>query len=212
MIRVMLVDDHEIVLRGLGVFLKTQDDMELVAEAGDGESALEKVGEAQPDVILMDLIMPGIGGVEAIRRIHQAYPDVRIIALTSSVESESVTAALQAGATSYLQKNISSDHLTLAIRAAARGQRSLSPEATQVLIDSMSARPTPPPNHRLNERELEILRLMIKGLNNNEIAERLFVSRSTVKYYITNIFSKLGVGNRSEAISLALRQHIITSE
>jgi two-component system, NarL family, response regulator LiaR len=206
-IRVLIVDDHEMVRRGLSLFLRSFDDLMLVGEASNGEEAVKMCEETQPDVVLMDIVMPGVSGIEATRIIREKYPHIQIVALTSSSDTSSVTAAIQAGATSYLLKNISDDQLANAIRAAKQGQRVLSPEATQALINA-AIRPSET-KYRLTEREIEVLTLMVQGLNNPEIAEKLYVSRSTVKYHISSILSKLNVTNRSEAIALALKHDLV---
>jgi len=206
-IRVLITDDHEMVRRGLNMFLRTYPDLELVGEANNGEQALELCGEVSPNVILMDLIMPGIGGIEAIRRITVKYPHVRVIALSSATDSGNVTKAIDAGAMGYLMKNISTDELAEAIRQVNQGRRMLSEEATQALIKA-STRPIEPV-YRLTEREYEILHLLIEGLTNPEIAQKTEASRSTVKYHVSSILSKLGVTNRADAVALALRHKIV---
>lgn len=206
-IRVLIVDDHEMVRRGLSLFLRSFDDLMLVGEASNGEEAIKMCEQTQPDVVLMDIVMPGLSGIEATRTIREKFPNIQIVALTSSSDTSSVTAAIQAGATSYLLKNISDDQLANAIRAAKQGQRVLSPEATQALINA-AIRPSET-KYRLTEREIEVLALMVQGLNNPEIAEKLYVSRSTVKYHISSILSKLNVTNRSEAIALALKHDLV---
>ena len=206
-IRVLIVDDHTMVRKGLISFLKNKPELELVGEACDGREAIEFCNRSQPDVILMDLIMPELGGVAATRTIHQRWPDVQVIALTSFQEKELVQDALQAGAIGYLLKNVSGDELCEAIRQARGGRPTLAPEAVQALIqppsevESMAA--------ELTRREQEVLALLVKGMSNPEIAERLFISRATVKVHISNILSKLGVASRTEAISLAIQNKLV---
>jgi NarL family two-component system response regulator LiaR len=207
-IRVMIVDDHTMVRRGLEAFLKAKADLELVGEARDGCEALRVCEQVQPDVILMDLVMPSMGGADATRAIRERWPQVQVIALSSFDEKELVQEALQAGAISYLLKNVSVDDLAEAIRAAYAGRPTLAPEATQVLIQTASQGPTP--GHDLTPREREVLILMVEGLNNPQIAERLTISRSTARAHVSNILSKLGVSNRAEAITLALRRKLVT--
>lgn len=207
-IRVMITDDHEMVRRGLNTFLRVYPDLELVAEASSGEQALELCETKSPDVVLMDLIMPsGMGGIEATRQIVQRFPKIKVIALSSAIDTPTVSKALEAGAMGYLMKNVSTDQLADAIRDVKQGKRALSEEATQALI--LAATQRSEPVYRLTEREYEVLHLLIEGRTNPEIAQKMTVSRSTVKYHISSILSKLGVTNRSEAVSLALRHRII---
>ena len=206
-IRVMLVDDHAVVRSGLGAFLTAFDDLELVAEAGSGEEAVRLCEEAKPDVVMMDLVMPGMDGAAATKAIREKCPHIQIIALTSFKEEELVEGVLQAGAIGYLLKNVSADELADAIRAAHAGKPTLAPEAAQALIQS--TRKPQPPGYDLTERELEVLALMVEGLSNPEIAERLIVSRSTVKFHVSNILSKLGAASRTEAVSLALKRGLV---
>ncbi|MCK6623584.1 MAG: response regulator transcription factor [Anaerolineae bacterium] len=206
-IRVMIVDDHAVVRGGLKFFLLGFDDLELAGEAEDGEEALRLCDQIQPDVILMDMMMPGIDGAATTQAIRQRYPQVQVIALTSFKEQDLVQRALQAGAIGYLLKDVQALELAEAIRAAHAGRPTLSPEATQALIQA--ATQPPQPGHDLTEREREVLALMVKGLSNNEIAERLIVSISTVKYHVSGILSKLGAANRAEAVALALQHHLV---
>jgi len=207
-IRVMLVDDHTMVRRGLAAFLKVFDDLQLAGEAESGETAIQLCGEILPDVVLMDMVMPDMDGATATRAIRQRFPQVQVIALTSFKEGDLVKNALQAGAIGYLLKDLSADELAQAIRAAHAGRATLSPEAAQALIET--ANQSLEPGLALTEREREVLALMVEGLNNTQIAARLTVSPSTIKSHVSNILAKLGVASRTEAVSLALRHHIVS--
>ncbi|HEX3050819.1 MAG TPA: response regulator transcription factor [Aggregatilineaceae bacterium] len=206
-IRVMIVDDHDMVRSGLEAFLETCDDLTLVGQATNGEEAVQMCQDLQPDVILMDLIMPRMDGVAATRSIRNSFPQAQIIALTSFKEKELVQEALQAGAIGYLLKNISIDELSDAVRAAYHGKSTLAPEATRILIEA--ATEPPPLGHDLTSREHEVLRLMVDGLNNREIADELTISRSTVKNHVSNVLSKLSVASRTEAVALAIQQGLV---
>jgi NarL family two-component system response regulator LiaR len=206
-IRVMLVDDHTMVRKGLATFLKAFDDLQLAGEAENGAEAIQLCGEVLPDVILMDMVMPEMDGATATRAIRQQFPQVQIIALTSFKEGDLVKNALDAGAIAYLLKDVSADDLVRAIRAAHAGRATLSPEAAQALVDASNQPPMP--GLDLTEREREVLTLMIEGLNNTQIAGRLTVSPSTIKSHVSNILSKLGVASRTEAVTLALRNRIV---
>jgi NarL family two-component system response regulator LiaR len=207
-IRVLLVDDHAVVRSGLGAFLLAYDDLELVGEAGSGEEAVRMCPRVKPDVVLMDLVMPGMDGAAATHAIRARCPDIQIIALTSFKEKNLVQGALEAGAIGYLLKNVSADELANAIRSANAGRPTLAPEAAQVLI--RSTREGPPPGFDLTPREREVLALMVEGLTNPGIAERLVMSRSTVKFHVSNILSKLGVSSRTEAVALTLQEKILS--
>jgi len=195
------------VRRGLATFLKAYDDLELAGEAESGEVAIRLCAEVLPDVILMDMVMPDMDGAAATRSIRQQFPQVQVIALTSFKEGDLVKHALEAGAIGYLLKDVSADELAEAIRAAHAGRATLSPEAAQALVETTNLPKAPGP--ALTEREREVLALMVEGLNNTQIAGRLTVSSSTVKSHVSNILSKLGVASRTEAVSLALRSHIV---
>jgi two-component system, NarL family, response regulator LiaR len=207
MIKILLVDDHAVVRSGLAKFLMVNKDMTLVGEASDGAEAVQMVALHQPDVVLMDLMMPGMDGITATRQIHQKYPTVKVLALTSFAEQHMVQGALQAGAIGYLQKNVTAKELGHAIRSAHEGKMTLSPEAAQVLANSVAQ-----PQIRggqLTERERDVLKCMVDGLNNTAISEKLIVSLGTVKFHISNIFHKLGAESRVEAVKLAIEQKLV---
>jgi two-component system, NarL family, response regulator LiaR len=207
-IRVMLVDDHTMVRKGLATFLKVFDYLELVGEAESGADAIKRCGEVLPDVILMDMVMPDMDGATATALIRQKYPQVQILVLTSFKEGDLIKKALEAGAIGYLLKDVSADDLARAIRAAHVGRATLSPEAAQSLVETTNLPPAP--GLDLTEREREVLALLIEGLSNTQIAGKLGVSSSTIKSHVSNILSKLGVASRTEAVTLALRNHIVS--
>ncbi len=206
-IRVVVVDDHAVVRSGLSAFLLAFEDLELVGEASSGAEAIRLCEQLLPDVVLMDLVMPFMDGAAATRAIRERCPQVQVLALTSFKEQDLIQDALRAGAIGYLLKNISADELAAAIRAACAGRPTLAPEAAQALIRAATA--APKLVVELTEREREILGLMVEGLNNPQIAERLVVSRSTIKFHVSNILSKLGVETRTEAVAMALQQHLL---
>lgn len=205
-IRVMIVDDHAVVRSGLQTFLSVMPQLELVGEASSGDEAVLRCGTLRPDVVLMDLMMPGTDGVTATRLIREKYPQVRILALTSFEEDSLVQEALRAGATGYLMKTVTARELVAAIRAAYEGKMTLSPEAAEALVRANSQ---PLDVAELTDREREVLRLMVDGLDNGQIAVRLVVSLSTVKYHISNILTKLGVDNRVAAVTTAIHKKLV---
>ena len=207
-IRVMLVDDHNVVRSGLATFLRAYEDLELVGEAKNGLEALNLCHQKKPDVILMDLMMPEMDGIAATRAILADYPDIKIIAMTSFEEEELVHGVLAAGAISYLLKNVTSDELAKAIRDAVSGRSTLSPEAARVLVHA--TRPTKQPLFDLTEREREVLNLVVQGNSNQQIAEALVISIATVKAHISNILSKLQVSSRAEASAFAIKNKLVS--
>src|SRR5579871_6165052 len=209
-IRVMIVDDHPVVRRGLALSLLAFDDIEVVDEASTGEEALVLSSEAHPDVVVMDLKMPGMGGVAAIRAIHEYWPGVRVLALTSFQDGNLVQEALQAGAVGYHLKDITIDELAIAIRHTYAGRPTLSSVAAQALLQNISTKQEKI-GRDLTEREREVLALLVKGLTNPQIADRLIVSEATVKFHLRSIRSKLGASSRTETVALALKYKLSES-
>jgi NarL family two-component system response regulator LiaR len=206
-IRVMVVDDHLMVRRGLATFLRGARDLELVGEAATGAEAIRLCEQTQADVVLMDLRMPGLDGIAATRAIRQAYPHIQVIALTSSHEDELVAQALRAGAIGYLLKDVGVTGLGDAIRAAKAGRPTLAPEATQALVRQAAAPASP--GDGLTQRERQVLALMVEGISNAQIAERLVLSRSTVNFHVGNVLGKLGAASRTQAVTVALQRRLI---
>lgn len=206
-IRVITVDDHEILRGGIRFLLLAFDDIELVGEAHSGEEALELCEQVQPDVILMDMKMPGMNGVETTKAIRERYPEVQVLVLTSFHDSELVQRAIQAGAVGYLLKGVSMDELAEAVRATHAGRPTLAAEALQALVEAVEK--TPKLGDDLSDREREVLALLVQGKSNPEIAKQLLISVPTAKSHVSSILSKLGVANRAEAVSLAIKHHLI---
>lgn len=206
-IRVLIVDDHAMVRSGLKTFIYSFDWMKPIGEAKNGLEAVEFCAANEVDVVLMDLVMPVMNGSEATRRIIELGTQTKVVILTSFHESNLVEDALRAGATSYILKNVSSDELALAVRAAHAGRATLAPEATDVLIQA--TRQKPGIGFDLTERERETLYLLSQGMLNRQISEELSISMPTVKFHLTNIFSKLGAKNRVEAVTIALENHLL---
>ena len=206
-IRVMIVDDHSMMRTGLRYTLKSFDDLQLVGEASSGAEALSLCPQVKPDVVLMDMVMPGMDGAETTEAIHQRWPQIQVIALTSFQEQDLVERALQAGAIGYLLKNVPADRLAEAIRAAYAGRATLAEEAAEALIES--TRQKSALGSDLTVREREVLSLMAEGFTNAQIAERLTISLSTVKFHVRSILSKLQAANRTEAVNLAWQHKLI---
>ncbi len=212
-INVMLIDDHRVVRQGLRDFLELQEDIEIVGEAANGEDGVQLARELLPDVVLMDLVMPGMDGVETTRRLKAASPSTRVIVLTSFADDNKVFPAIKAGAISYLLKDISPEDLAHAIRAAQRNEAVLHPEVAAKLMQEFSA---PKSNEamveQLTAREMDVLRLIAKGKSNKEIADNLIVSEKTIKTHVSNILSKLHLADRTQVAIYALRQRLVPME
>lgn len=206
-IRILLVDDHAVVRSGLSAFLLAYDDFYLVGECSNGQEAVQMSDSEPIDVILMDMKMPEMDGPTATKIIREKHPDIQVIALTSFKEDDLVKNALKTGAIGYLLKNVSADDLAAAIRSAYHGKTTLAPEAAQVLV--RATREPIYPVTSLTDREKEVLGLMVEGLRNPEIAEKLVISQSTVKFHVSSILSKLGVSSRTEAVSMAIKQKLV---
>ena len=208
-IRVLIVDDHPMVLDGLQLFISMSAGMECVGQATSGEEAIALCETLQPDVVLMDLLMPGMGGIQAIQTIRARRPGVQVIALTSFAEPDLVQQALKAGAIGYVLKNVRSAELADAIRSAQSRRSVMAPEATEALVQAMHR--DRPAVFDLSERELEVLGLLVEGLTNAEIAARLWVVESTVRFHVSNLLSKLGARNRAEAVRIAFEHRLVSS-
>jgi two-component system, NarL family, response regulator LiaR len=209
-ITVMLVDDHNVVRQGLKLFLATQPDIEVVGEADNGQTAVQLVAQHQPDVVLMDLLMPQLDGISATQQIKSRYPDVEVIALTSFVEDQQVAAVIKAGAIGYLLKDVQPAELATAIRAAQRGEVHLHPQAARRLMQAIGPKDQPAVAEPLTEREIEVLRALARGESNKQIADTLIVSEKTVKAHVSNILGKLGLQSRTQAVLYALRHGMVS--
>jgi NarL family two-component system response regulator LiaR len=210
-ITVLLVDDHEVVRQGVHAFLDALPDFDVVGEAESGEAAVRLSAEHVPDVVLMDLLLPGIDGVEATRRVKTVSPRTQVVVLTSYHEDEHIFPALQAGAISYMLKDIKMEELARAIRQAARGEAALHPQVAARVIKELHGprRDELNPYTELTERELEVLKLVADGLSNLQIAEELFISQNTVKGHVSNILSKLHLADRTQAAVYAWKEGIV---
>lgn len=208
-IRILLVDDHVVVRQGLRMVLSLEDDFEVVGEASNGREAVDKAADLQPQVVLMDLLMPVMNGVEAIRNIKSSHADVEIVALTSVLEDRLVIDAVEAGAMGYLLKESGPDTLFDAIRAASRGEVRLDPRAQRRLLREVR---TPEMRESLTARETDTLRLLARGMANREIAEELGVSEMTVKTHVSSVLSKLDLKSRTQAALFALREGLVGLE
>ncbi len=206
-IRVMLVDDHSKIHRAISAVIEFLDDIVLVAQASNGEEAIQLCAQYEPDVVLMDVIMPGMDGIEATQVITGRYPQVKVLALSSFQDADSVREMVNAGAAGYVLKNSSIDDLANTIRTAYAGKSVFSAEVMQALLNPSSA--SPAHDYGLTSREIEVLRLMVDGLNNREIAEKLVVSISTAKFHVSSILTKLNVGSRIEAVALAVEKNLV---
>ena len=211
-VRVFVVDDHNVVRRGLHAYLEMVEDMEVIGEAAEGQEALDGIAALvaagrPPDVVLMDLLMPGMDGVTATATITQRYPETEVVAMTSFAEADLVHGALQAGAAGYLLKDAEADEVAAAIRAACRGEVHLDPAIAKQLTRLLVA-PKPQTVNALTDREREILVLVAQGLSNQQIADALVISERTARTHVSNILSKLGVASRTQAALLAIREGI----
>jgi NarL family two-component system response regulator LiaR len=206
-IRVVIADDHALVRSGLQSILALFDDIDLVAQAESGAQAISLCEQTAPDVVLMDLVMPGMDGAAATAEILRRCPGCRVLALTSFSDEGLITETLRAGAIGYLMKSVSGDQLAAAIRAASVGRPTLAPEAAAALMHAVTADETA--GRDLTRRERQVLALMAEGLTNSEIADRLVISLSTAKTHVSSIISKLGVSSRTEAATVAVRHRIV---
>ena len=210
-IRVLIADDHAVVRQGLRTFLELQDDIEVVADVADGEAALRAAEEHEPDVVLMDLVMPGGGGVEAIRALREARPEARVLVLTSFLDDDKVFPAVRAGAAGYLLKDVEPAELVRAIRTVDDGEALLHPAVAARLMEEISETERPAAEEALTAREREVLELIARGMPNKLIARDLEIAEKTVKTHVSSILSKLGLTDRTQAALYAVRSGLIES-
>ncbi len=209
-IRVLLVDDHGVVRRGLRGYLELLDDIEVIGEAENGLRGVELAAELNPDVVLMDLVMPQLDGIGAISRIKADQPQVQVVALTSFIEEEKVIAALEAGASGFILKDAEADDVAAAIRAAHNDEVHLDPAAARILAKGMRTRSSAPPVEPLTERELEVLALVGRGRSNKEIATDLGITERTARTHVSNILGKLGLASRTQAALYAVDRKLVS--
>jgi NarL family two-component system response regulator LiaR len=210
-IRVLIADDHAVVRQGLRTFLELQDDIEVVADVADGEAALRAAREHEPDVVLMDLVMPGMGGVEAIRGLREARPEARVLVLTSFLDDEKLFPAVRAGAAGYLLKDVEPAELVRAIRTVDDGEALLHPAVAARLMEEFAETERPAAEEALTAREREVLQLIARGLPNKLIARDLEIAEKTVKTHVSSILSKLGLTDRTQAAIYAVRRGMVES-
>ncbi|HZQ37831.1 MAG TPA: response regulator transcription factor [Dehalococcoidia bacterium] len=210
-IRVVIVDDHAVVREGLRTYLDLSDEIEVVGEARNGREAIDRARQLKPDVMLMDLLMPEMDGIAATRGVKEVSPETNVIVLTSFTDDEHIMPALRAGATGYLLKDVSANDLVRAIEGANKGQAQLHPDVARKLMEQVSqpAARQEPPGAALTPRELEVLRLIASGMSNKEIARELVLNERTVKGHVSNILSKLGLADRTQAALYAVREGIV---
>jgi NarL family two-component system response regulator LiaR len=211
-VTVLIADDHPVVRQGLRTFLELLEDVEVVGEAHDGEDAVAKVRELLPEVVLLDLVMPRLDGIEAIRGIGEASPTTKVIVLTSFADDDKVFAAVKAGAAGYLLKDVSPAELAEAIRRVSKGEGLLHPTVAAKLMQEFAQPERPPPGGALTDRELEVLRLIARGLANKEIARELVLSEKTVKTHVSNILAKLQLADRTQAALYAVKERLVELE
>lgn len=208
-ITVLIVDDHTVVRQGLRTFLDLHPDIQVIGEASGGAEAVELVGRLAPDIVLMDLVMPGMDGIEATRLICARHPRTKVIALTSFLEDEQLFPALDAGVCGYLMKDLTPPELAQAIRTVYEGQAELHPQAAKKLLDAFQVPDKTSPIQDLTQREVEVLRLVAMGLTNREIAERLSIAQKTVKVHMSSILGKLDLSDRTQAAIFAIKQGLV---